>query len=444
MWQTILEQFQNNQFLAGGGVLMALGAVAAYCRDVPRRVFSWLWDRLFMDLEIQMKDDAFWWFSVWLAEHGYSKRWARNLSVSTKRRRDEEDERGMPSVHLTPSPGRHFMFWRRRPMIVYRERKEAAGTNGAMITKEPVETYTISIMTRSREVCCQLLQEAYDAANPASDRRINLLMPQFGGWTGSYKVRPRPIDTVFLPNGVLDDLLEDMRWFLESEDWYVTRGIPYRRGYLLYGPPGNGKSSTVKALASELKLDICVAHLGSIDTDEELVQLFINLPHHSVVLLEDIDCVTANRAKDGDDDKKNLSMSALLNALDGVAAKEGRLLFMTTNHIEKLDAALIRPGRCDKQIYIGNADADQAASLFLRFFPEAEETAKQFHRPDTSMAALQGVLLGSATPEEAIREIQRADSDLSGLRVEDSQRVGRGVPLCDLQASAKVPTCDSV
>src|SRR5690606_8804816 len=130
MWQMILEQFHNNQFLAGGGVLMVLGGLAAYCRALPAKVYNWLWDRVFMDLEIQMKEDSFWWLHVWLSEQNYSQRWARNLSVTTHHRRD--DDRGMPKVALTPSPGRHFMFWRGRPMIVYRERKEAAGTNGAV------------------------------------------------------------------------------------------------------------------------------------------------------------------------------------------------------------------------------------------------------------------------------------------------------------------------
>lgn len=414
-WQTILEQFHNNQFLAGGGVLMVLGGIAAYCRALPGKIYNWLWDRLFMDIEIQMKDEAFWWFHAWLAEHGYSKRWARNLSVTTTPNKDEE-EMGMPTVKLTPSPGRHFMFWRRRPMIVYRERKDATGTNGSVLTQEPREVYTISIMTRSREVCRQLLEEAYQIANPASDKRISILVPQYGDWRRSNKVRPRSLDSVFLKGQVLDALLKDMKEFLSAEQWYVDRGIPYRRGYLLYGPPGNGKSSTVKALASEMKLDVCIANLGSMSADDELSNLFANIPHHAIVLLEDIDCVTTKRKKvktaDGET-SSSISLSMLLNALDGVAAKEGRILFMTTNHIEKLDPALIRPGRCDRQVYIGDATPEQAERLFQRFFPDGDARAFGEALPDgTSMAAAQGVLLQSKTPEEAIDEIQRANRDV--------------------------------
>ncbi|OAR00671.1 hypothetical protein LLEC1_07374, partial [Akanthomyces lecanii] len=159
--------------------------------------------------------------------------------------------------------------------------------------------------------------------------------------------------------------------------WYANRGIPYRRGYLLYGPPGTGKSSLSVALAGYFRMKIYIVSLSSLTaTEENLASLFAELPTNCIVLLEDIDTagLSKTREKKEDDDKDGsdstppvqgqLSLSALLNILDGVAAQEGRVLIMTTNHLESLDKALIRPGRVDMIIPFQLADADMSESIF--------------------------------------------------------------------------------
>jgi chaperone BCS1 len=188
---------------------------------------------------------------------------------------------------------------------------------------------------------------------------------------------PRPVDSVILANGLMDDLLEDAKTFLARREWYVQRGIPYRRGYLLHGPPGTGKSSAVVALASALQMDIAVLSLGDSNLDDNSIsELFSSIPVNSIVLMEDIDCAFLER-KEGEDKRSKVTFSGLLNAIDGVAAGEGRLLFATTNHIARLDPALIRPGRIDRKLYIGPANREQAQRLFLRFFPEASAESTQ-------------------------------------------------------------------
>ena len=122
-------------------------------------------------------------------------------------------------------------------------------------------------------------------------------------------------------------------------------------------------------------------------------------PEGSLLLLEDIDCVFTNRKAASSESK--VTFSGLLNAIDGVAAGEGRMLCMTTNHPEKLDPALTRPGRADVHAEIGLPDREQISRLFLRFFAEralnqgANDNAAHFARlvrEGVSMAALQGHL----------------------------------------------------
>jgi chaperone BCS1 len=140
--------------------------------------------------------------------------------------------------------------------------------------------------------------------------------------------------------------------------------------------------------------------------DDELRSLFAKVPTNTIILIEDIDCVFRKRRQTKDNESK-VTFSGLLNAIDGVVASEGRLLFMTTNFINQLDAALIRPGRCDVKLLIENADADQGRKMFLRFFPNEEVLADQFGQlvgqGTYSMAAVQGQLLQhSGDPARAI------------------------------------------
>jgi len=202
----------------------------------------------------------------------------------------------------------------------------------------------------------------------------------------------RPLSTVILSADTKKRLLDDMTDYLDpaTRRWYSNRGIPYRRGYLLYGPPGTGKSSLSLALAGHFNLRIYIVSLSSIHSNEEnLTTLFSELPRRCVVLLEDIDTAgltntreqpkapntpttkdpvstTADQAPGAAPSPVpgRLSLSGLLNILDGVASQEGRILIMTTNHIEKLDKALIRPGRVDMSIEFGWADRDISASIF--------------------------------------------------------------------------------
>ncbi|KAK6984871.1 hypothetical protein R3P38DRAFT_3231263 [Favolaschia claudopus] len=184
-----------------------------------------------------------------------------------------------------------------------------------------------------------------------------------GRWAKTLTKNRRAFPSLILPEGIKETLVSDAKQFLESEKWYNEVGVPHRRGYLLYGEPGTGKSTTIHVLAGELGLDIYFISLASPGIDDySLAKLINDTPSRCILLLEDIDCAFPSRddtyGEDEDEDtvfdkdgqpvtrsappKSAVTLSGLLNVLDSVSSGEGRLTFGTTNHIENLDSALIR------------------------------------------------------------------------------------------------------
>ena len=188
------------------------------------------------------------------------------------------------------------------------------------------------------------------------------LMSRWGGsWDRRTDLIPRSLDTVILAKGQKESIVEDMRTFLSWSNDYLRYGIPYHRGYLFHGPPGTGKTSLAQALAAHFGLDMYYAPLADMTADTNLLHLVSQVAANSVLLLEDIDVFHA--ATQRNDDNAGVSLSGLLNALDGVSTPRGIITIMTTNDISVLDKALIRPGRVDRQEEISWLDNDQLARL---------------------------------------------------------------------------------
>jgi chaperone BCS1 len=252
------------------------------------------------------------------------------------------------------------------------------------------EEVSISCFGRSPKVLRELLSECHSQYLKLIQDKTSVFEHRDGDWKRSIVRDIRPISTVILGKKVKGELLKDIREFLDpgARRWYSNRGIPYRRGYLLYGPPGTGKSSLSLSIAGYFDLDIYILSLSGID-EGDLITLFAELPRHCIILLEDIDAASPTRSQDteikgsgqsvtGSPPQKDkatqgmVSLSALLNVIDGVASQEGRVLIMTTNYIERLDKALIRPGRVDKKVEFRLADEEMITQLFCIVFKHSE------------------------------------------------------------------------
>ena len=279
---------------------------------------------------------------------------------------------------LIPGPGKHVLRYNGAFIFVNRMREEQSRDYK---TGEPWETVTLTTLYSHRHVFESLFKEAHDIAARSQEGKTVIYHSRGIEWKpfGNSR-RKRPLDSVVLDAGIKESIVADVKEFLSSSKWYYDRGIPYRRGYLLHGPPGTGKSSFIQALAGELDYDIAILNLSERGlTDDRLNHLLTIIPPRTLVLLEDIDVAFANRRMHNDPDGYQgvtVTFSGLLNALDGVASAEERIVFLTTNYAENLDGALVRPGRVDMTVRLAEATRYQVEQLWNRFYGENNESEK--------------------------------------------------------------------
>ena len=389
--------------------LLNLALVLAACSSMfyyARTLIYGIARRLCLpSVQVEGLDPVYDYLMRWMITHQL-KMTSKNITASAIPRSSEEDYKASPLFRnkdadlgdITPirfSPTKQHIFWHRGNLFVFRQSaiKDAQASDILNIYNN-IHLYCWSrTMGPIRDLLWEAQTEYLTAngSNTVMCRSTSSPGGQFR-WAQTASRPTRALDTVIMDEKMKQGLVDDVREYLQpaTRKWYASRGIPYRRGYLLSGGPGSGKSSLCAALAGAFCLPIYAASLADPRlTESELAGLFATLPMRCLVLLEDVDAAGLRRnpaaepaemgsgsteeeteAEEDEDNEgppspartnagapapsprriRGLTLAGLLNVIDGVASHEGHVLVLTTNRPGALDPALVRPGRVDRHL----------------------------------------------------------------------------------------------
>ena len=396
----------NNHILQTGLGLGSAGIISFWLKDIPGKIVNFLKRELTTSVTITSQHDSFYNFLKWI-QTNYKNKNFRQWKISNGRWGSED------SI-FSVGYGWHIVWFNKIPLMVLLDKEPANQT------ERDKETVIISKFGRSKKVFEKLLEEI----EKQHDLQNKIKMFKYSGdWNWVKDISKRSLDSIFIEQAKKDVVVDRINSFIKEEQWYLQKGIPYQLGIMLYGPPGTGKTSYIKAIASHFSYPIYYIPTNAFLKIEDA---FEKLTEKCVVVIEDIDCQSFTHSRESDNSEENnivkdkvksdlgmVGLSEILNALDGFAGVEGRILIATTNHIDKLDSALLRPGRFDLKININYVNEEILQSLLKSFVPSFDKSLEGFKiKSNTTVATLQEMVLENFTAEQILEKIQDERSSI--------------------------------
>jgi len=362
--------------LAIGGI----GGLIGFVRSAPSTIWRHIKHKFMNKITIYQTDEVYSVFNTWFYKN-YSHKFT-DIQLTRQSYDLPETDPNNKNLQFSQRLGYFFVKWNGSRFIVVKDRIERKESR----SEYPYTDY-YEIIGFKKSKTIEFISSLHEENINEKSQIKCYTNTDYGEWNFYQKLEHKSLSSIILPEGIKEGIIDDMEEFLKSKDWYLERSIPYSRGYLLHGDAGNGKTSTIISTAQHFNKNLYMLDLNSLKGDSELKYAFKNIEPNTIVSLEDVD-KAFNQRKEG---VEGISFSCLLNCLDGAFQKSGVIIFMTTNHIENLDSALIRDGRVDVKLEIKNPTQELVQKYVSRFYGKPVKLGN--YDKGLCMAAVQGVCL---------------------------------------------------
>ncbi len=411
IYQNFLAELSTNQFLSAGVILGGITSVLIYFKKIPANIWSRIVRLIKFNITIEERTSGmlFEYLENWIRDN-LSKSY-RNVDAAYYSDNDNEsnslekreDAPPISSCYPTMTTPQKIIFKQRddffylfrsgRLIKISKNKEKLQGVHN--IQNLFYDTYTINSVF-AKSAIQKFLQEVvdYNISLQKIKKTINIFTNSSRYIEKINEIMYRNIDSVYINPILKNNLVSDIKKFILSKDWYLEKGIKYKRSYLFYGSPGNGKTSMVIALATLLKKDINFINLIDFQNDSDLIYCFSKAK--GIVVVEDIDRFLKNT-------KIKISLSGLLNVVEGIYSPEGNIYIFTTNHIDKIDEALKRNGRMDMWIEFEIPNKEIVES-YLSGFYKNDINIDFPYNPKLPMSSIQEICIRNQNNSEIALE----------------------------------------
>lgn len=321
-------------------------------------------------------------------------KWINSSEVRLWSTKFNYEENDFTKINL--GDGVHYFIWKKR---FFRLVIETNTTNVNSVMMKGVTILHIETISMSKKPILILFNTVF----PIVENDTLYIKYYRSYWEKTERLINRSFDSIILNKDIKHKITHTIDHFLNNKDYYRKYNIPYKLVMLLYGPPGTGKTSIIKAIANYCQRHICVGRFHGV-TEEKFINQFYELTEHDMMVIEDIDTISSlkDRKKkettNVTDINTVLNYATILNVFDGVAELDSQIIIMTTNHIDYLDKAFIRPGRIDLCLEIPLLKTDEIKEYCDYVFPDNTFDLDTVN--DISGAQLQTLFLSSNGDED--------------------------------------------